>query len=367
MRSAMTDKEIKAMDIEKSQGVLDNLTNSGAVEDKDTKADAEGILAAEEAAQEKEAESTLPVKSTEQHIEAKEADSKSTQKTKEVKVDELPTLPDAYRRAAIHQEWKDEDVDRLYKASPEDALKTFAKIYETSNNLSVQFSELGQIKAQQEAQIRVNAEEAAKVVAQPAKPSPINIDKLRDTYGNDPIVDVVRQLTETISELQATKPDVTVQPRIVAPVYQPKAADYSGEARLINDFFVSDPLKAYEGFYGAKVGSEWERLSPGEFENRRAVVQLASDIVAGASLKGTPMSDDIALEKAHMVISRPYLERTIVAGINETLSKRSASLTLKPVTSAGAHDIDTKAKPQNRTEVVSRAAERLDAFNRKNF
>ncbi len=57
-------------------------------------------------------------------------DSKNDKATKEVQ------LPDAYYRAAIHQDWTPDEIKEFFEANPEKALKTLAKIHESTNKLN---------------------------------------------------------------------------------------------------------------------------------------------------------------------------------------------------------------------------------------
>jgi len=61
----------------------------------------------------------------------------------ESKKDDEPVLPDAYRRAAIHQGWKPEDVDEYFAANSELAMRTFGNIHESTNKISQEFADLG--------------------------------------------------------------------------------------------------------------------------------------------------------------------------------------------------------------------------------
>ena len=60
--------------------------------------------------------------------------------------DEIKEIPDSYYRAAIHQGWKPEEIEELYKEKPELALKTFGNLLTSTNKLSSQFAELGRAK-----------------------------------------------------------------------------------------------------------------------------------------------------------------------------------------------------------------------------
>ena len=284
----------------------------------------------------------------------------------EVKTSEeaLPTLPNAYKRAAIHQEWTQEEIDEFYNADPEKALKTFAKLHDSNNRLSMKFSEFGNIRAQQEAEAqRFKDEQVTKPepVYQPKPTPPVDMNELRRQYGNDPVVDIIQKLADQIADMKPVEkqPVRELQPD---PVYQPYVKpqiDQNAAFRTLDNFFGSEDVKPYTSFYGSD--SDWNKLSPGEFANRREVVQLAGSIVAGAEMKGDPMSDEMALEKAHLIVSQPYLEKAIVADIHTQLEKRAKSMTIR--TSANKLVAGTENKTGSDftpAERESRAQQRLD-------
>ena len=285
--------------------------------------------------------------------------------------DQLPTLPNAYKRAAIHQEWTEEEIDEFYNADPEKALKTFAKLHESNNKLSQKFSEFGNLQAQQEQQAetqRLADEEArASTHIQPKSTTPVDMSELKRVYGNDPIVDIVQSLSDKISDMTTQKP---VEKPYVPPVhYQPPVQkqpvyDENAAFRTLDSFFASETAKDYTQFYGESP--DWNKLTQGEFANRRAVVQLAGSIVAGASMKGENMSDEIALEKAHLIVSQPYLEKAIVADIHKQLQKRGNSMTIR-TNATGSGPVDSSQKTGSQltaTEREDRAKVRLDKIFR---
>jgi hypothetical protein len=269
-----------------------------------------------------------------------------------------PTLPDAYRRAAIHQQWTDEQIDNFYSADPERAMQTFANIYHSNNNLSKQFSEFGQLKRQMDEQVALA--QAQPVVHQPATPDSkpavqIDIAGLKKEYGDDPIVGVVKQLADTVNQL-SQKPDPVERPiKQPAPVYQPPR--YNPQALSeVNNFFGSAELKQYKDFYGE--GNDYDALTPGEFANRYKVAEVAGTIIAGASLKGEVMPQRVALERAHLIVSQPYLEKSIVSKLSSQLVSRSANLTIKPGGQPGGQQPEQKPVG-DRDQAVRNAGERM--------
>ncbi len=155
-------------------------------------------------------------------------------------------------------------------------------------------------------------------------------------------------------------PPVHYQP----PVQKQPVYDENAAFRTLDSFFASETAKDYTQFYGESP--DWNKLTQGEFANRRAVVQLAGSIVAGASMKGENMSDEIALEKAHLIVSQPYLEKAIVADIHKQLQKRGNSMTIR-TNATGSGPVDSSQKTGSQltaTEREDRAKVRLDKIFR---
>ena len=312
-------------------------------------------------------------KSSTVKLEEKEAGKEFVQKNKQEagKEVELPTLPDAYKRSAIHQEWTEDEINEFYQADPEKALKTFARLHDSNNKLSQKYSEFGNLQTQQdqkEAQRLADEQtQHESTFIQPKQPSPVNMDDLKRQYGDDPIVDIVQKLSDQILEMKPTKP--VEQPQRPVEHYQPQIInrpvyDQNAALKTLDTFFASEAAKDYDKFYG--VGNDWNKLSPGEFANRREVVQLAGSIVAGASIKNENMSDELALEKAHLIVSQPYLEKAIVADIHKQLKQRGNSMTIRTnAVNVNQSNQEKTGGQFTRTEIEDRAKERLNAlFNR---
>lgn len=300
---------------------------------------------------------TVPVVAQPAQTSKPEAGAQKTTVDQTTTSENEPTLPDAYRRAAIHQQWSEEQVKDFWDADPIRALQTFKQIHESNNTLSKTFSEFGQIKRRLEEQAVVQAAPiapVAPVVTQPAVS--IDIAGLKKQYGDDPLVNIVEQLATKVNELST--PAVTAQPVPpvqAAPIFQPVVPTQNA-LQEVNSFFASDELKVYRDFYG--TGDNYDALTPGEFANRYQVGQTAGTIIAGAELKGERMPVGEALQRAHMIHSQPYLEKAIIADIQNQLKTRSANLTVKPGAAPGSA-IQPAGKPANRTEVEQRAADRM--------
>ena len=233
-------------------------------------------------------------------------------------------LPDTYYRAAIHQNWKPDEVKEFYESNPELAKRTFAKIYESVNKVSSEFAALGRLKLEQENKSVQNIE------SEKSQFKGIDVGKLKENYGDsEPLVDVIEQLQK--------------QNKILFDQAQQKVSQQAASAQdrnshavgqQIDTFFGADDLKLYDDFYGPgkdehnKVAQS-EALTPGQKSNRWAVLQLADQIIAGNALQGYDMPISEALGLAHLSVTEPIREQKIREDIISKVVKRSKGITLK--------------------------------------
>ncbi|KKM16190.1 hypothetical protein LCGC14_1688330 [marine sediment metagenome] len=266
--------------------------------------------------------------------------------------DETPPISDAYRRAAIHRGWTDEEVDELYKSNPELCEKTLAKVHEEVNRASKDFAAIGRgIKEQ-----ATKAEQIVQPAVQPVAPvqpvaAAIDLTKLRDRYGaDDPMITVVEAMQQravAAEQATATLKAELEQQRTEQPQQVSAAVERERQAlgQQINTFFNDEAAKLYNDFYGTvEKGANWnDTLIPGQVANRWAVVEMADQIFAGAESLGRAIEFEEAMQLAHMSVSAPMKERVVREQITKDVTKRSKSLTLKPSTT-------TKAEATTKTE-----------------
>ena len=259
-------------------------------------------------------------------------------------------IPDAYYRAAIHQEWKPKEIAEFYKSNPELAERTFAKIYESVNKASTEFAELGRLKLQQKQE-----EEKAKL--EKSKTKNIDIDKLRDNYENsDEVINIVEELQEQNKMLRE---------QTTSPTNHSSTAD----DQSIDTFFAADDLKLYDDFYGPGKDEDGklvppEELTPGQKANRHAVLVFADSLITGNAYKGYDMPVTEALELAHLNISQPLQKQKIREEIMGKVVKRSKSITL---TGSGKTKVTstTKSGKLSNDDLIAKAEKRLaNIFNK---
>lgn len=280
--------------------------------------------------------------------------------------EDAPQLPDAYYRAAIHREWKPEDIDELYKANPKLCIKTLANIYEEVNRASRDFAAIGRAHKLQEQQQQQGQEQGEQKSSEKVEFKTVDADKLRKDYPDDPIAELVIEqnqqnkiLFDEVQTLKQTRPaQQIVQPSGVVDQQQ-RAIDQEENAirQQIETFFESDELNDYSEFYGdvPKNAVNWDNLIVGQRANRWAVIQMMDEMMVGAELHGRELKVDEAMRLAHLSVTEPIREKVIRKNIQDSVTKRSKGLSLKPSSSA---KVDS-TKPQTKEELESVTEERL--------
>ena len=233
---------------------------------------------------------------------------------------EKPAIPDNYYRAAIHQGWEPGQISKLYETDPEGTLKFLEKCYNDVNSMSQQFAQLGRkAKEMQPAPDTEGSEQ---------KPKAFDPEAFKKAYDEDPAAAMV-SMFEAMQQQPQQQPEQT-------PVQQSQqTAKNEMQERLsvveqLNGFFNADDLKPFGDFYGASGKLDWGDLTPGQYANRQAVVNLADEILAGAELLQTGMTVREAVEKAHLEVTAPMLEKIVRQDIIKKVTKKAKGVTLRP-------------------------------------
>lgn len=263
--------------------------------------------------------------------------------------DDTPTLPDAFRRSAIHQNWTQEEIDDFFKSDPEKALKTFEKIHESNNRLTTEFSKLGKtalaLKPVEQSTTDVPESDAITKI----------INDLKGEHAGDPLYeDVVKPLAQ---ELQIMRNERARKPVQQQTVEEPVARDRDGLVQQINEFYSQDGLRPYDDFYGTPGHPKTNE----QLDQYNKVLVLADQIIAGSTLQGTDLSVPDALEKAHLVIADPFRQEATQNSLKKSVQRRGKGVQLKPNASAASVDdtSDNKGTPKSRNELHSRTRDRL--------
>lgn len=299
-------------------------------------------------------DSTPVVKVDKEVVKDDKADEKEvvddpTPVVEDVKKDSI--LPDAFKRAAIHQGWKSEDVDEFFATKPDAALRTFENIYNSTNTLSRHFADLGRTQRQ----LAAVKDEPKKVEVKK-----VDIEKLKTEYDLDSetiaaLTEQNRQIDTLVAERNVPKANVEREM-----VRGKVAADAIVEQQIAN-YFETEPMKPYKKFYGElDLGMSWQDLTAGQKENRFKVLEQADLMIAGATLQGHTLNINDALELAHLLVTEPVRERIIREQIKEQATRRTK--TLKPSgrkVETNVSDSVTDGKPRTREEIESKAAKKL--------
>jgi hypothetical protein len=289
------------------------------------------------------------------------SDEKPETKDKDDK--KVPPLSEAYYRAAIHAQWKPEDITKFYEVNPELALKTFGNIYESLNRSSKDFAAIG--RAKKETVVKTKQQPDKEIQSKPEFKG-IDMDKLRKQYPDDPIVDLVQTMQDqnkTLFEKMQTLETSRSAPTKDQPLASQSvmSREVAAVEQQIENFFVTDDMKLYKDFYGVlpKNARDWETLTPGQKMNRWAVVEMMDQIITGASVAGQNMQIDEALRRAHLSVTEPIREQVIREDIKSQVKKRSNALTLEPSNTAKSDF----TKPKTQEDLETLTTERLAKLN----
>ena len=253
--------------LQKLLGDSEETPEKEEVEEETDDKSAEDETESEETTPEKPAEETDDDDSTPKDSDDKKGEESSGD-------EEVPPLPDAYYRAAIHQGWSKDDIDGLYKNSPELATKTFANIYESVNRATKDFSAIGRAR-QAAANAAAEAVKTTKVEKQESEFKAIDIEALKRDSEGDPLVGVLAEiqnqnkaLFDKVQELSQVAPVDATAGNVA--LEQANAKELATMEKELDLFFKDPDYAPYKDFYGviSKESDSWEGLTPGEKANQ---------------------------------------------------------------------------------------------------
>ena len=271
--------------------------------------------------------------------------------------DEPVNIPEAYVRAAIHQGWKQEDVDDLVKQNPELALRSLTSCYNSAISANKEFSALGRIEIDR----RRAAAETQTVEQVPPSITPAEKEKLIADYGDDPVV--ARLIAN--AEKQVAKPQ-TQQVQQPADLYNTATAHANASANAstdarVNTFFSASVMSPYKEYYGELgLSQSVNDLTNGQREHRLAVLEEGECIMTGLRMRGINATIEEVLEKAHLIVTEPIREMVIRNNLKKTAIDRKNSQTLRPAKSKKtAVSTGDQRKPRNQQELVTKVGQKL--------
>jgi hypothetical protein len=266
----------------------------------------------------------------------------SDESTSEDKLD----IPEPYVRAAIHSEWTLDEIRTLAKKDPELALKTCKKLYDTVNKSSAEFASFGRKRITDQVKQPVKKEESKTTVTE----TPIDLKKLKEEYGDDPLVDVVEKLVKRVEEL--TPVTTSLETKEVPSVDQVRAQIKTEDSLRVqlNTFFADDSMKLYNEFYGIVPKGEiiWDKLTTEQQQHRWDVINLADQICHGAISLGKEITVEDAMNRAHLSMSQSVLEKAVRDDLKKKVKSRTktlqpkSSIPVKVTAQKSEQDLETK-------------------------
>lgn len=274
--------------------------------------------------------------------------------------DEKVELSDAYYRAATNSGMSHDEIVEFMAASPELAVKTFAKMHDNMNSVSNEFAVIGRAK-KKAAEDAANGD-ADNDTSQKSTFKKIDTAKIRE---ENPDSDALVNLIDGLQDQNQTMHDQMEQLKQAPVIVNNEAQDKLELDRqvLISqqiDTFFNDPsMVAFNSTYGAisKDARDWSELMPSEKVNRYAVIEQVEQLMEGAKAVGREMEVPEALERAHMIVTQPIQKRMIREDIMKDVVKRSKGISLKPSSAKSAVKKTKKAKTEK--DVVANAAARM--------
>jgi hypothetical protein len=341
-KEGTTEEELQESEgelVEATQARLDAL-NGDAVEDDDEEEDDDQTEEAEE-----ESKSTPDEEEEEEEEEQADEDDDEEESTSEeetVEEDGGTELPEAYMRAAVHQGWDEKEVKDFFEASPEVAMKTFAKIHESTNKLSAEFARLGRV----EPEVKTVAE-SGKGKATETTEEDTTLAALKEEYGAD------STMVKAFEGMQVKLAEATkVQEKVVAP--EPDSAVQA----TVDKFFTDPAMKSYADFYGE--GKVANKLTVEQMNNRWAMLEMADRIIAGSEKQGREITPEDAMEKAHLSVSEKYRTEALRNELKSKVVKRAKGVTLKPAKSKKV--VPEKGAKKSEKQLIAATSAKLKAI-----
>lgn len=256
------------------------------------------------------------------------------------------SVPDAYLRAALHQGWKKEEVEELWKDDQEKAERLLKANLTATNNLSNQWSQLGQQQMNMQTSPAVPVTTPAASVQKTVESfTGLDINKLKGEYDDDNLIDdVIKPMNDLLIKMNAKLDSVESQQTQTSQSIQDKQKTTDQERKevigqQIDGFFKSLESKEFKEFYGN--GSDWSKFEGNQAENRMKLLEQADRIKTGAAYQGKEVTNEAAMNLANLSLTSHLMEQKIISDIKKSLTKRENSLSLKPSGSRASSTSDS--------------------------
>ncbi len=256
--------------------------------------------------------------------EVKEVEEEDKESEKEPEK-EAPALPENYFRAAVHQGMEPENIQKIFDADPDGALKLFESIYNSTNFISEQTSALGRTK-------RVEMQKALEAESKPEEIEykSIDIDAIKKAYSEDDPGLVT--LFEGLNAQNKQMFDMLKEQRQTPTPQSQQPSDEDKKVwGTINTFFSDKGMEVFSEAYGAVgEGKDWNTsLTGAQAQTRMEIIDEADLIMGGAKLQGRDMNYAEALSRAHLVASSKMQSQIAREQIHKEIKKRNKGITVK--------------------------------------
>jgi hypothetical protein len=227
-----------------------------------------------------------------------------------------PVLPAAFRRTLKAYEYTDEEIEEGLKTQGDKFVQVAARLHNARSKEIAKYAEEGR-----------RAKQARATPTTPVKPAeddlaPVDASALKKIYGdNEPLIDqLVTPLNKALAEIKGSRAVIRQYEQ------QQKQATQEAFAKQVNSFFADDELKDFHDQYGTK----YETLTDAQKDERVKVLQMADELMTGATISGRLLSIPEVLLLAHDAISSETKDKTARQKIASQLTKREKGMTLKP-------------------------------------
>jgi hypothetical protein len=234
-----------------------------------------------------------------------------------VKTGKTSTLPEAYIRSLKANEWTDEEIASNHEALGAKFVEMAANIHAKRKAEVAIWAARGR-KAQEEGQ---NQQPGPVAESVPQQLQPVDLSKIKEKYGDDELFDqIVNPLNSTIAALNSVLPQLQQGVETIQQTHRDAAANE------VHKFFDDKSMDAYRKVYG---GADKARTAD-QMDKRREVLELASQLMAGAGASHQDMTLNEALVIAHDHAAADFKEQNVRRSIKKEVKKRNRGISLKP-------------------------------------
>lgn len=228
---------------------------------------------------------------------------------------DAPTLPDAHRRSLIAFGWSPEEIDSAVEVGGDRFLTTAARLHTERNTEVANYAAAGRRALAEETETPQSADAGAFDIDWKglADESGLSESVLKETFG--PMMGAAETLKANMAALEQAREAQEAQ----------RIADL---AAGIDEFFTSEGPKEFADKYG---GAGWDGLTPEQEAHRNQVMEMATQIMAGATVKGKDVGLEDALYMAHGAVSAEWATEKARAEVREQVTKRSKQVSQRPV------------------------------------